>query len=82
MTCLPPIWTPWRRARAAGVTGALCILSADEPAELGRVTTVRAAWPGVQFSAAVHPHRAVEYAGRPEEAARLTAAAVDASVPV
>ena len=48
------------RAREAGVESALCILSADEPTEVARATTVREAWPTVQFAAAIHPHRGVE----------------------
>jgi TatD DNase family protein len=52
------------RSRAAGVTGAVCILSADTPEEFARVPAVRSAWPGVSFATAVHPHRAAAYAGR------------------
>ena len=65
------------RAREAGVESAMCILSADEAAELARVETVRAAWPEVYFAAAIHPHRSGAYAGRAAEAAAVTAAAVD-----
>jgi TatD DNase family protein len=67
------------RARAAGVESAMCILSADEAAELARVTMVREAWPGVRFSAAIHPHRSGAYAGRAAEAAAVTGRAIDAS---
>jgi len=67
------------RAQAAGVTGALCILSADEPEELTRGSRVRDAWPAVRFAAAIHPHRAGPYAGRVEEAVRLTRDAVTVS---
>jgi TatD DNase family protein len=59
------------RATDAGVEAALCILSADDEAEVARAATVRAAWPSVLFAAAVHPHRAAAYAGRPDEAAAL-----------
>ena len=52
------------RARAAGVTSALCILSADAPEELARVPVVAQAWPSVRFAAGIHPHRAGLYAGR------------------
>ena len=64
------------RAQAAGVTAAMCILSADEPAEIARAAVVREAWPAVMFSAGVHPHRAAAYAGRPQAAADATRAAV------
>ncbi len=66
------------RAKDAGVRRALCILAADEPAEIARAAEVHAAWPAIRFAAAVHPHSSGGYAGRPDEAARVTAAAVDA----
>jgi len=53
-----------QRAHAAGVTTAVCILSADTTEEHERVPAVRAAWPGVMFATAIHPHRAGAYAGR------------------
>jgi TatD DNase family protein len=68
------------RARQAGVGTALCILSADEPEEVARAGSVRAAWPTISFAAAVHPHRAGAFAGRPQEAAAATrGAAAEAS---
>ncbi len=66
------------RARAAGVQAALCILSADEPEEVARAALVSAAWPAVRFAAAVHPHRAGAFAGRPQDAALSTRQAADA----
>jgi TatD DNase family protein len=56
------------RARAAGVNEAVCILSSDSPDEHARVEAVRAAWPGVVFATAIHPHRAGPYAGRVADA--------------
>ena len=67
------------RARAAGLAGALCILSADEPEELVRAQAVRAEWNAVQFAAAIHPHRAGAYADRPSRAAEVTAEALAAA---
>jgi TatD DNase family protein len=67
------------RARAAGLAGALCILSADEPEELVRAQAVRAEWNAVQFAAAIHPHRAGTYAERPSRAAVTSAAALAAA---
>jgi TatD DNase family protein len=67
------------RARAAGLTAALVILSADEPDEVARVPSVAAAWPDVRFAAGIHPHRAGAYAGRAEEAVRLTTDVVRAT---
>ncbi|MEO6224194.1 MAG: TatD family hydrolase [Vicinamibacterales bacterium] len=71
------------RAHAAGVTGAVCILSSDTPQEHARVDAVRGAWPGVLFATAIHPHRAGAYGGRVEEAVqavREVAARVSASL--
>jgi len=65
------------RARAAGLTGALCILSADEADEVARASVVRRAWDAVQFAAAVHPNRAAPHDG--PRAAALTRAAIQAS---
>ncbi len=59
------------RARDAGVTRALCILSAGNPDEAERAGRVRAVWPTVQFSAGVHPHQAGDFTGRVDEAVRL-----------
>lgn len=64
------------RAREAGVRGALCILSADDPAELARASAVRTAWPAVSFATAIHPHRAGAFAGRAGDAARLLESAM------
>jgi TatD DNase family protein len=51
------------RAGAAGLTGALCILSAGDEAEAARAADVRRAWPAVRFAAGIHPHHAGEFAG-------------------
>jgi len=64
------------RARQAGLVGALCILSADEPEELARGAVVRASWPAVEFAAGVHPHRASGFDGRAADAAEATGRAV------
>jgi TatD DNase family protein len=52
------------RARAAGVTSALCILAAGDEAESEGAATVAAAWPAVRFATGIHPHQAGEFAGR------------------
>ena len=67
------------RAIAAGVSAALCILSADEPDELARARTVRGVWPDVHFAAAVHPHRAAAYGAHPAEAAAVARRAITAT---
>ena len=56
------------RARSAGLTGALCILSSDDDDEAERASRVRDAWDGVRFATGVHPHRAGAFAGRAEDA--------------
>jgi len=71
------------RARAAGVVAAVCILSADTVEEHARIEAVRAAWPGVLFATAIHPHRAGAYAGRVDEAiARLRDVVARVSAPL
>lgn len=66
------------RAREAGVTSALVILAADDPAELTQAQTVVTAWPDVRFSIGVHPHAAGKYSVDPVAAARQVAAAITA----
>jgi TatD DNase family protein len=51
------------RARAAGLTGALCIVSAGDEAESARAAEVRSAWPAVRFATGIHPHQAGGFAG-------------------
>jgi TatD DNase family protein len=68
-----------RRAREAGLSAALVILSADESDEVARASAVSAAWPAVLFAAGVHPHRAGAYGGRAAEAARVTTDVVRAT---
>ncbi len=55
------------RARAAGVSAALCILSAGDEGESARAAAVAAAWPAARFAAGIHPHQAGEFAGRVPE---------------
>jgi TatD DNase family protein len=74
------------RAREAGLTAALVILSAGDEAEAARARKVREAWPAVRFAAGVHPHSAgafagataAGHAGQPGDAAAKTAAHVTA----
>ena len=64
------------RARAAGVSAALCILSASDPQEAERAKAVREAWPQIHFAAGVHPHQAGEFAGRVDDARAVVRRAV------
>ena len=50
------------RARDAGVSGALVILSAGDRDEARRAKRVRELWPAARFSVGIHPHHAAEYA--------------------
>jgi TatD DNase family protein len=56
------------RAREAGVSGALCILSAGDQQEAQQAVRVRQAWPDVRFAVGVHPHQAGDFTGRIERA--------------
>jgi TatD DNase family protein len=67
------------RAIEARVTGALCILSADEADEVERAARVKAAWPAIQFAAAIHPHRTGAFAGNVDDAMAVTRAAAASS---
>jgi TatD DNase family protein len=66
------------RAKGAGLSGALVILGADDPAELTRSANVSSAWDQVRFSVGVHPHQAGQFASDPTQAARQAQAAIDA----
>jgi len=59
------------RAMAAGVSGALVIVGAEDDEEYGRAAGVTAAWPGVRLSIGVHPHTAGQFADDPRAAAAL-----------
>jgi TatD DNase family protein len=67
------------RAASAGVTQALCILTAGDTGEAERGRRVAALWPEARFAIGVHPHVAGQYAGRAEEADRIVRAAVAAN---
>jgi len=49
------------RARAAGLTGAMVILSSGDGGEAERAVSVRAAWPEARFSVGIHPHQAGQH---------------------
>ena len=54
------------RARDAGVTSALVILSSGDAAESIRATRVRELWPDVRFAVGIHPHQAGQHADHVE----------------
>jgi TatD DNase family protein len=51
------------RATEAGVAEALCILAAEDEAEVARAALVRSAWPDVRFATGIHPHTAGKFSG-------------------
>ena len=59
-----------RRAAAAGLSGSLVIIAADDEAECARAHEVVAAWPGVRLAYGVHPHTAGKGGGEPGRAAQ------------
>jgi len=67
-----------QRARAASLTGILCIVDASDPEEIGRADNVLSIWDGLRTTSGVHPHRAAPFAGRPNQAAELTDARIQA----
>lgn len=64
------------RAQAAGVTRAVCILSADDEAELSRAADIERLWPAVAFATGIHPHRSGAFPGGGQDVAALVAAAM------
>jgi TatD DNase family protein len=67
------------RAREAGITRVMCILSSDTDVEWERVPAVRAAWPGACFATAIHPHRAAAWTGRVADMTALVRTAAERS---
>lgn len=64
------------RAQAAGVTRAVCILSADDEAELSRAADIERLWPAVAFATGIHPHRSGSIPGGRQETVAAVAAAM------
>ncbi len=62
------------RAQAAGVQGALVILSAGDEREQQRASRVRELWPDVRFSVGIHPHQAGQHAADIEQGIATVAA--------
>jgi TatD DNase family protein len=52
-----------QRARDAGLTSALVILSSGDAAEAARATRVSELWPEVRFAIGIHPHQAGQHVG-------------------
>lgn len=52
------------RAKAAGVSAAMCILAAGDPSEARAIERVQALWPEVRVALGIHPHQAGAHAGQ------------------
>jgi TatD DNase family protein len=52
------------RARAAGVSRALCVLNAGDAAEAAQAERLARVWPECRFAVGVHPHVARDFVGR------------------
>ena len=68
------------RAQAAGLTRALCILAADNPAEGARAKELTQMWPALRFGIGLHPHQAGQFSGRETEVVPLVRKMI-ASIP-
>jgi TatD DNase family protein len=55
------------RARAAGLTHALCVVEAGNEAEEQRAARLVSSWPQLRSAVGVHPHMAGRFAGRCDE---------------
>ncbi len=60
-----------QRAVAAGLSGSLVILAAEDDTECARAQEVVALWPGVRLAFGVHPHAASTGGGESGQAAQL-----------
>ena len=65
------------RAQAAGVTGALVIIGAEDESEKARMGSVAGAWSSVRFSIGVHPHQAGQFGSDPAGAARVVRSTIE-----
>ena len=68
------------RAQAAGLTRALCILAADNPAEAERARALTRIWPALRFAVGLHPHQAGHFSGRVADVVPLVRGVI-ASIP-
>jgi TatD DNase family protein len=64
------------RAKAAGVTSAVCIIAAESETEAARAANLSAAWPAVRFAVGLHPHQAGRFADREADVAAFVRTAV------
>ena len=67
------------RAKAAGLTSALCILDATNPEEANRFRQVTAFWPSARCATGIHPHQAGKFRERVDEVEQFVAGAIAGS---
>jgi TatD DNase family protein len=75
---IPDLAAVIARAHAAGLTHALCVLSAGNMDEASRAAEAGVLWGGVRTSVGVHPHHAGAFENREQAAADLVRAQVAA----
>jgi TatD DNase family protein len=66
------------RAKAAGLTHALCILAAENEIEARRAHELAVIWPALRFAVGLHPHQAALFADREADIDRFLRAAIAA----
>jgi TatD DNase family protein len=64
------------RARAEGLTHALCILAAENSTEAERARELTRLWPALRFGIGVHPHQAGQFTGREPEVITLVRSSI------
>ncbi len=67
------------RAKAAGLTGALCILAAENETEAERARHLAGVWPAVRFATGVHPHQAGPFGAADRDVVALVRGAIAAN---
>ncbi len=76
---VPDLAEVMERAKAAGLTGALCILDPTNPEEATRFTRVAELWPSARCATGIHPHHAGKFRDRVDEVERFVADAIAGS---
>jgi TatD DNase family protein len=65
-----------QRGRAAGLAHALCILAAENDAEMAQAGELTRLWSALRFGVGVHPHQAGQFEGREAEVTAIVRAAI------
>lgn len=67
------------RAQAAGLTGGVCVLAAENETEAERARDLTRMWPALRFGIGIHPHQAGRFGGREAEVVPLVRRAIAAN---